>query len=195
MRRLGLCMLGALSLLVGGVAPAAAFVPDPGTYREMLATNLTCNANPCDAYVINELQAFQYQDGSTKICLAVQSDDGTNEWQEYGCDTTPPAFTFDKGFIVAFPSTSFDLNYTYPTSGFSRTVTASLDLALSGKPDRIVSRSSETVGNCTYRVTTRDLISQVTGTMTIDSAVLVPGNYNLTQSVIIDYTVASRCAH
>jgi hypothetical protein len=197
MRRMGLGILGVVVLLLGTAAPAAAFVPDPGRYRYMdvNAWECTTTTDPCDVYTIYDVYAQTHQDGSTDVCVFVGYVDiptPTNEHQDFGCNTAPPAFTYDGAFIVGIPNTSVDLYRYYPSGGFVRTVTASAAVSLVGRPDRHTETSTEVSGNCTTRLTARYQMSDIAGTFTVDS-LLTAGNNNPISSQVSDYSVKTVC--
>jgi hypothetical protein len=197
MRRIGLTVLGVFSLLVTATGPVAAFVPDPGRYRYIDVSAYDCVNIACDVYNIYDVYAETHQDGSTDVCVffaAVDLPTPTNEYQDFGCNTTPPAFTYDGNFIVGVPNTSVDL-YSYypaPVGVYHRTVSVSVDVSLVGRPDRHTETSTEVSGNCTTRLTARYQVSDIAGTFTVDS-LLTAGNYNPISSQVSDYSVKTVC--
>jgi hypothetical protein len=178
-RKVGLAVVVASMLLLVAVAPAGAATGGggPGTsfYSFTSSCSISAGRQVCTDTSLN---VFPNGDGTELACvdLFTYATSPTGRFtfisDESGC-ATAGALAVGSDLSVTLASTDIEL-FTCNSRActLSRTVTVSASDSPTSPIATTTTRTTTTVGDCTYRTTTKELDAEVAGTLTIDGSVL-----------------------
>jgi hypothetical protein len=194
-RRFGVASLAVSVVLLVGVAPVAA-ATGGGNGTSFGSFSSSCSAQGARQVCTDtNLNVFPNGDGTELACVDIftYSISSSGRFQpisdESGCDLAG-SLTVGSDLSVALASTDVGLSTCNRRSCTpTRTVTVSATDSPTSPIATTTTRSTTTVGGCTYRTTTNEQDAEVAGTMTIDGTTLDETGF----VSVIDQTTTVHC--